>query len=223
VFHPSVTQEPYTSTNDYRDKDVSAIRIAEGESLLSLLRRWQDLSREQNPILNTYEASALGPEQTPRARFLLLIQALEGLHGHENRYGPQQEKFQKKRDKILARCKEAISPADFRFIQRFLSKFPSNLENVLLEMLDTLHVDLQPELAKTELVTEVIADPSNSADSTLSAIRIARNDLSHGTKTFDPYKLHDVASILERAVRGHLLRLLEASEAAQQRVLQAND
>ena len=85
VFQASVSQEPYASTNDLRDKRVPAIRLGEGESLLRLLRRWQQLQHEQNPILNTYDADALGPDQTPRARFLLLIQALEGLCGHEDR------------------------------------------------------------------------------------------------------------------------------------------
>jgi hypothetical protein len=223
VFHPSVIQEPYASSNDFRDKDVSAIRIAEGESLLSLLRKWQGLSAEQNPILNTYEASALGSDQTPRARFLLLLQALEGLHGHENRYGSQQEKFEGKRAEVLAKCESLLQESESRFIKRFLSRFPSNLENVLREMLESLPVDLQPELAETELVREVIADPDTNADTTLSALRIARNNLSHGTTTFDAYKLHHAAGILERAVRGHLLRLLDATEAAQRRVLQLRD
>jgi hypothetical protein len=55
VFQASVSQEPYASTNDFRDKRVSAIRLGEGESLLALLRKWQQLEHEQNPILNTYE------------------------------------------------------------------------------------------------------------------------------------------------------------------------
>lgn len=94
VFQASVSQEPYASTNDLRDKQVSAIRLGEGESLLALLRKWQQLEHEQNPILNTYEADALGPDQTPRARFLLLIQALEGLYGFENRIASQLTGFE---------------------------------------------------------------------------------------------------------------------------------
>ena len=43
VFNPSITQEPYGSTNDLREKDISAIRLKDGESLLKLLRRWQEL------------------------------------------------------------------------------------------------------------------------------------------------------------------------------------
>lgn len=69
VFVRWVEQEPYASDNNLSDKQASAIRLAEGDSLLKLLRRWQTLESEQNPILNTYDVQSLGPEQTPRARF----------------------------------------------------------------------------------------------------------------------------------------------------------
>jgi hypothetical protein len=39
VFNASISQEPYTSSNSLEGKDVSAIRLNEGESLLELLRR----------------------------------------------------------------------------------------------------------------------------------------------------------------------------------------
>ena len=57
------------------------------------------------------------------------------------------------------------------------------------------------------------------SSTTLDAIRIARNGLSHGTKAYDKGELAEAANILERAVRGHLLRLLEASPEAIERVL----
>lgn len=94
VFNASITQEPYTSSNSRKDKDISAIRLAaEDESLLTFLRRWQDLRAAENPILNTYDITAVGPSQHPRARYLLLLQALEGLCGHENRFGERQSRF----------------------------------------------------------------------------------------------------------------------------------
>ncbi len=77
IFNRWITQQPYASDNSLRDKHLSAIRLAEGDSLLHLLRRWQTLEAEQNPILNTYDIHSLGPDQAPRARFLLLLQALE--------------------------------------------------------------------------------------------------------------------------------------------------
>jgi hypothetical protein len=51
VFARGIKQEPYASENTIPDKHISAIRLAKGDSLLSLLRRWQHLQDGQNPIL----------------------------------------------------------------------------------------------------------------------------------------------------------------------------
>jgi hypothetical protein len=223
VFQASVSHAPYLSTNDVRDKHVSAIRLSEGESLLSLLRGWQELQDEQNPILETYDASALGPDQTPRARFLLLIQALEGLYGHEDRLAPQRPRFEAKRNDILAKCEAALNAGERRFLNRFLLRSPQNLEMVLRQMVESPPVDLEPELADCALVKTVITDADTPADTPFPALSYVRNGLSHGTRTFDRYHLHAAAGILERVVRGHLLRLLAASETAQSRVLEPSD
>jgi hypothetical protein len=217
-----VTQEPYASENSIPDKHVSSIRIADGESLPNLLRRWQDLEREQNPILNTYDIHSLGPDQAPRARFLLLVQALEGLCGHEDRLSGRWATFERKRKRILDACQEHLSAKDVKFLDNWLSNTPYNLDDALTEMLRALPTNLEPELAKSELVKKVIAEV-DKVTTTVGALRYVRNQLSHGLETFDPHCLHAIAEILGRAVRGHLLRLLQASEEAQVRVLAPPD
>ena len=122
----------------------------------------------------------------------------------------------------MTKCKEAdaLTGADFRWLDANLRKSPWNLENVLREMLKTLPVDLEPELANCALVRTVISDTNANVGTTEQALRYVRNHLSHGTKTFDPNELHGAAGILQRAVRGHLLRLLNASEATQRRAVE---
>jgi hypothetical protein len=85
-------------------------------------------------------------------------------------------------------------------------------------MLRILPIELEPELAESELVKIVIAQ-TKDITTTVGALRHVRNQLSHGTETFNPRSLHIVAGILRRAVRGHLVRLLQASAPAQERVL----
>ncbi|BBY99457.1 HEPN domain-containing protein [Mycolicibacterium fallax] len=224
VFNASVTQEPYTSTNSLRDKHVSDVSIAsDGQSLLELLRGWQALLADENPILNTYDITAVGRNQHPRARYLLLLQALEGLCGHEKRFEEAQSKFSAKRESALARCKELLDGATFKFVKKSLPKrSPLGLDSVLREMFGELPVDVEPELAGGALVKSVRADDPN-INSTLDALRVVRNGLSHGTKTYDRRELSEAADVLERVVRAHLLRLLGASDEILTRVLTPED
>ncbi len=227
VFHPSVSQRPYTSDNTLRNKDISAIRISEGESLLALLRQWQALIASENPILNTYDMNAVEPTQHPRSRFLLLLQALEGLHGYEYRdeIDERQAKHTGLREPILSRCKSALAelPDDFKFLRKLLPKKPPEAsDRAIRKMLEMLPINLEPELGESALVRSVRSD-NETVNTTLDAIRTARNDLSHGTKAYDRQELAEAANILERAVRGHLLRLLNASPEAIGRVLSPED
>lgn len=222
VFNASVGQTPYTSSNTLRDKDISAIRLGrDGASLLALLRRWQDLRSAENPILNTYDISAVGPSQHPRARFLLLLQALEGLYGYENRAESRQIAYGSERESVLGRCEEALDAASFRFVKRFLPRRPPlGLDSVLKQMLKELPVDIAAELTDSWLVKAArAADPQIT--STLDAIRDIRNKLSHGSKTYEQRHLAEVADVLERVVRGHLMRLLGVAPDSITRVLTA--
>lgn len=220
VFNASVTQKPYTSTNSLRDKRISDIRLAsDGQSLLELFRRWQGLQAAENPILNTYDITAVGRNQHPRARYLLLNQALEGLCGYEKRLEGAQSTFATERASAVARCKEALDGATLRFIKKYLvRRRPVGLDSILREMFRALPVDVEPVLADGALVKSVRSEDS-SITSTLDALRVIRNNLSHGSKTYDRRDLSEAADILERVVRGHLLRLLGVSDEIITRVL----
>ena len=84
VYGSGITQEPYQSNQAAVHKSSAAIRIAvDGLSLLDMLRRWQGLEDDHHPLIETYGAMLSATDEHPRSRFLLLVQALEGLHGHE--------------------------------------------------------------------------------------------------------------------------------------------
>jgi len=115
-----------------------------------------------------------------------------------------------------------MSASDLKFLDRWLANTPYNLDDALTEMLRALPTNLEPEIAKSELVKKVIAEV-DKVTTTVGALRHVRNQLSHGLETFDPHSLHVVAEVLSRAVRGHLLRLLQASNEAQVRALSPRD
>jgi hypothetical protein len=78
---------------------------------------------------------------------------------------------------------------------------------VLREMFQTLPLNLEPELTNSALVKSVRSG-DDSITTTLDAIRVVRNDLSHGNRTYERQDLAEAADIFERVVRGDLLRLL---------------
>jgi hypothetical protein len=68
---------------------------------------------------------APGPNQTPRARFLLLVRALEGLCGHEDRLSGKWATFEAKRKRILDECRECLAAKDLKFLDQWLPNTPT--------------------------------------------------------------------------------------------------
>ncbi|WP_328812437.1 hypothetical protein [Rhodococcus sp. NBC_00297] len=218
AFMGRVTQEPFASVTDYKRRRYCAIKLGEGHSLLELLRLWQREAAFGNPILETYDVTALSADQHPRARFLLLVQAIEGLCGYENRFRDQTAEYQDKNKAMLEKIRPLLEAKDWQKIKRNLRSTPVNLDNVLTEMSVTLPFDLMGALGQTSLV-KAVRSSSTHPVSTEAAIRTVRNDLAHGRKNHDLYDLDDAAGLLNRVARAHLLRILNVAEEQQLEVL----
>ncbi|MCZ7424851.1 hypothetical protein O7607_03805 [Micromonospora sp. WMMA1949] len=227
VYGTGITQDPYASREkDVRQKSPAFATKRDGISLLGLLRGWQSLLNEQHPLLETYGSSIGIPQQHPRARYLLLIQAMEGMHGYENKAKneAQTAAHMARRDEALGSLREVsgIPQSAMRFVQRFLAKRPfSNLDTCLREVIESVPTNVMRELDDADLIRSVAAD-SRSPQGTPGSLRIIRNDLAHGTKGYPVYLLHEVSQILERVVRAHLLRILGCGEEVQARVARAS-
>lgn len=224
VFGSAITQEPYESSSK-AVKDVStAVRAHTDElSLLDLIDRWRQLDSEHHPLIETYGSMLHAADQHPRSRFLLLIQALEGMHGAETReqYDQRVAKHTARREAVLAKLKdltdEDLSAEDRRFIKANLQKRPaSSLDGALVSMAKALPVNGMDALASTELVKGLRA--SGRATSTSDALRHVRNDLAHGNLGYAFDELEEVVAVLERIVRGHALRLLGCPDPVVTRV-----
>ncbi|MCW3038784.1 MAG: hypothetical protein JWM31_689, partial [Solirubrobacterales bacterium] len=137
----------------------------------------------------------------------------------------REQRQQKEVDHLEARGKVLDAPGisylsteDSRFLKRNLSKRPpSTLETPLRYCLDALPVDLSPSLEGSKLVKQLL---SEGATSMPDALRIVRNDLAHGNRGYDMTDLRELAELLDRVARAHLLRVLGCPESAQKRVLQ---
>ncbi|WP_369132024.1 hypothetical protein [Modestobacter sp. I12A-02662] len=222
VYASGITQEPFASQYKDVQSRPAAFHVGRDEvSLLQLLKGWQEASTEHHPLLETYGAFIGDRRQHPRLKYLLLIQALEGLHGFETRadWKARVDQHLDRRAAVLSASALSYLPsADGRFLKENLGKRPlSSLDAALNYCLSTLPIDQKGALGATQLVRGVVED--KRADSVLAALRVVRNDLAHGNRGYDARELHKAGEILERVTRAHMLRVLGCSSAVIERFL----
>jgi hypothetical protein len=192
-------------------------------SLLHLLRCWQELENEHHPLLETYGSFLQVKGQHPRARYLLLIQSLEGLYGYENRGEDEGRRARHKERRqevlgVIGSC-DSLTADHRRFIKTFLMKYPrGNLDRCLSDSFTSLPGDVMTKIARTSLIQNAVSRHGGDLAIT-NALREIRNDLARGSKGYPAHELEDVALILERVARAHLLRLLRCNAEIQERVL----
>ena len=193
-------------------------------SLLDLVLKWRHLTSEHHPLVETYGSMLHARDGHPRSRFLLLIQALEGLHGHETRgeYDKRKAKHVAKREDVLNRVQYTLGPQPRTFLKDSLLKNPlTSLESALKAMVSGLPVDMMDRLGKTSLVQEAKAGAS-APTTTASALRVVRNNLAHGKRGYDTLVLDEAVGILELIVRGHSLRILGCPDHVVARIFDEN-
>jgi len=223
VVGTGITQAPFASSTKVVTAHNSAIRaLPDGVSLLDLVTQWSQYTTAHHPLVETYGAMLHTRDQHPRSRYLLLIQALEGLYGYENR-ATSEERLNKHAARLkeaLTQAKEHLAPNIFEFIQKHLQRRPStSLDTALSELMKGLPVKTMDRLSATELVKEVQATNAKAGLSTMGALRVARNDLAHGNRGYQSHHLQEVVHLLEFVVRRHALRILGCPEAVISRVI----
>lgn len=222
IFGWDVTHVTVNSTRVAVEGTPSAVNLAvDGVDLLSLLLEWQKCIEQRHPLIDTYGSMTTTSDQHPRSRFLLLLQAIEGSFGFENRDKHERERvrYVKKRQLIMARAARLLGKEDFRFIDNRLFREPhQGLANALAELLKRTPHETVDELEQSSLVRTVRRDSPRKGNPPLHVILTdARNGLSHGTRSFPKVDLEAAAKILERIVRAEAIRLLGAPDEAQAR------
>ncbi|WUR81366.1 hypothetical protein OG967_22445 [Streptomyces phaeochromogenes] len=222
VVGTGITQAPFASSTAAVQAHNSAVRALPDElSLLDLVTQWSRYAAAHHPLVETYGAMLHARDQHPRSRYLLLIQALEGLYGYENKATTEerQAKHVASLEGALARAKKDLDAETFRFVKKHLPKKPSaSLDTALDALMTGLPLSIMDSLSTTELVKEVRAANTNTALTTAGALRVVRNDLAHGNRGYEPHHLREVVRLLEFIVRGHALRILGCTEVVISRV-----
>jgi hypothetical protein len=221
VVGTGITQAPFASSTAAMRAHNSAVRaLPDGLSLLDLVTQWSRYTAEHHPLVETYGAMLHAPDQHPRSRCLLLIQALEGLYGYENKAADRERQAQHTatRTQALAQAKEALDAETFKFVKKHLPKSrPTSLDTALDALMADLPHNIMDRLSTTELVRNLLAT-NITASSTAGALRVVRNDLAHGNRGYEPHHLQEVVRLLEFIVRGHALRILGCPQAVINRV-----
>ena len=195
----------------------------DGVNLLELINKHCELKTSKHPLIETYNVNALSDDQHPRSRYLLLIQALEGLYGYEHKEEYQQrcEKYTEKRNAILEKVKPAVSKEDFRFLKKNFPRKPiSGLRDALNSTFQGLPKSVQDQIDGSEIVAQFLNNPGSKRMSATDALTNVRNKLSHGSSLSDPNDLEEICSLLDKIVRAEIFRVLELPEIARQRMLE---
>lgn len=195
----------------------------DGVNLLELINKHCELKASRHPLLETYNINALSDDQHPRSRFLLLIQALEGLYGYEHKeeYQRRCEQYAEKRELFLERTKPAISQEDFKFLKKTLPHRPaSGLAGALSAIFKTLPKVIQDQIDCSRIVIQTRNILDDKRMSSADALTKVRNSLSHGSSAYDPNDLEEICSLLDKIVRAEIFRMLELPDVVRQRMLE---
>ena len=216
MFGTAVKQAPYESNDEQVRRDNSALRCVEdGVSLLDLVKTWQKLEAEQHPLIETYAGMLHAKDNHPRSQFLLLIQSLEGMHGHDTQAEFEERciKHTAKRGELLTAVDGHISGKQKQFLKRNLHREPArSMEDALNAAFDLpdQFAATRAALESSHLVTTLVAEEECTP---LRRPANRRNGLAHGTRKFPVEDLQQVDRNVDRLVRAHGLRLLGCPDA----------
>lgn len=228
LYGAGIHQNPFASSKAaLQDVQPAFSAKADEMSVLELLRRWQDVANRHHPLIETYGTFlTAATAEHPRSRFLLLIQALEGLHGHENadEIRDRTERHLAKRAEVFARLGglESLEKDDLKFLKASVMKRPpASLNEPLKWAVESLPIDLTTKISSSNLIIDAMTDEPEKCPTWIDALRVVRNHLAHGTKGFDANHLDETAKHLDRVARSHTLRILGCGDEALSRVLQS--
>ena len=225
VFRYDILQDCIEIDENKFNRTHTVINLKQDNvNLLDLLIKRRELEASQHPLIETYRSNAVSDDQHPRSRYLLLIQALEGLYGYEHKeeYKRRCEQYAEKRELFLERTKPAISQEDFKFLKKTLPHRPaSGLVGTLSAIFKTLPKVIQDQIDCSQIVIQTRNILDDKRMSSADALTKVRNSLSRGSSAYDPNDLEEICSLLDKIVRAEIFRMLELPDVVRQRVLEA--
>jgi ApeA N-terminal domain 1 len=197
LFSQDIEQAPYAPIRDPL-KDGRTLFTFRNlpYSPIDLMRRWEDLRRTHHGFIQPL-MQGLTKQMTPRARFLFLVQSLEGLHTETAGEGPiPLDEHRARRKALLRAVKDAGLPkTDLRWLDHWLDRYGRfTLEERLVQLCDAVREDI-----------------GNIVD--LSCVQgdipQVRNRLSHGAEDYQWPVLRPPIQAMSAIGVAHVLQLLD--------------
>ncbi|MFW0797778.1 hypothetical protein AAFP30_28520 [Gordonia sp. CPCC 205515] len=216
VYAKPITQQPYNAVKQSRL--LLAFTADDRQfSLASALEKWGDLHDDGHPLMLGYNAFALAPDQNPRGRLLLLLQLLEASYGFENRDQVEIDQIAHGEDRAALieklramRDEQILTSREFLLAKSMPKVVYPTLERALRHYLNE-HSNLSTEIHLAEIPAVAALISANGASSTIDALRVIRNGLSHGTVNYSDDDLRELTKYLHPVARAEFLRLLGAT------------
>src|SRR6266702_3290685 len=213
LYGPGITQDLHTARRPIIH-DVSRRPLFTRHDLPTqlpeLVRFWNELESSDNPFPELYRLAS-DPDLPPRAHFLYLVQALEGLHGFEHR--AEDDRRQEAHETMRA---DLISEIETRLGQPLARRVKERVDKRARDSLDRRIkgiLDITPQAVVKRLEyhrDDPIAFHYSQGKrvSFQEITRRLRNDLSHGNYNPDAEHLQSWIERLDRLAQAQLLRLL---------------
>ncbi|WP_336819087.1 hypothetical protein [Gordonia sp. MMO-8] len=215
LFMNLSTHQPYYSSQ--RPSERLAFTAEKSNlSLVDALIRRNELHAAGHPLIAGYNTAAIGRDQHPQARLLLLLQWMEASFGfgQRDKIAVQQAKHDATVTSLLEKVAELktegrLTRREAKLAKRVPRRALPTLGEALSHYLSR-HADLDTEqmLGRTVLIAELI---ESDCESVIDALRTIRNGLSHGTESYEPRRLDELVRVLHPLVRAEYLALLGGS------------
>lgn len=96
LFGSGIAQQPYEAARpeEWQDPERRPLFALSNlqTPLPSLVRKWRQIESEENPFLELFRLTLFQTDLPHRAKFLYLVQALEALHGYQNRDAEERDR-----------------------------------------------------------------------------------------------------------------------------------
>jgi ApeA N-terminal domain 1 len=194
LYSRDIQQAPYAPTADPHKESRTLFSFPElPYSPVELLRRWEELRTAHRGFVRPL-MQGLTEQMNPRARFLFLAQALEGLHTETAGEAPiPLEQHRAKRKEVLQAVKDV--GLDKKWADRWLDRYGRfSLAERLMQLLDEVRSDV-------ERVADVGLVPGD--------IPAIRNRLSHGAEDYSWQDLRPAMRVMSAVGAAHVLRMLD--------------